>query len=38
VLVGMIKGEVTTTPYCEIVGVQKSIDPKLWKLAHVLAR
>src|SRR5215207_5846102 len=25
VLVGMIKGEVTTTPYCEIVGVQKPI-------------
>ncbi len=38
VLVGMIDGQVTTTPFAEIVGKQKTIDPELWKLAHVLAR
>jgi 6-phosphofructokinase 1 len=38
VLVGMINGQVTSTPYREIVGVQKTIDPKLWNLDHVLAK
>ena len=38
VLVGMINGQVTTTPFAEIVGKKKPIDPELWKLAHVLAR
>jgi 6-phosphofructokinase 1 len=38
VLVGMIDGQVTCTPFAEIVGKQKPIDPELWKLAHVLAR
>ena len=38
VLIGMINGQVTSTPYNQIVGVQKPIDPKLWKLAHVLAK
>jgi 6-phosphofructokinase 1 len=38
VLVGMINGKVATTPYAEIIGKQKPIDPELWKLAHVLAR
>lgn len=38
VLVGMIDGQVKTTPYAEIVGKQKPLDPELWKLAHVLAR
>jgi 6-phosphofructokinase 1 len=38
VLIGMIKGEEKATPYAEIVGKVKSIDPKLWKLAHILAR
>ncbi len=38
VLIGLIHGQVTTTPYAEIVGKQKSIDPELWKLAHVLSR
>jgi 6-phosphofructokinase 1 len=38
VLVGMIDGQVTSTPYAEIVGKQKPIDPELWKLAYVLAR
>jgi hypothetical protein len=34
----MIDGQVTSTPYAEIVGKQKPIDPELWKLAYVLAR
>lgn len=38
VLTGMINGQVTTTPYAEIVGKQKPIDPELWRLAHVLSR
>lgn len=38
VLVGMIEGQVTCTPFAEIVGKQKAIDPELWKLAHVLAQ
>lgn len=38
VLVGMIGGQVTSTPLTEIVGQQKSIDPALWKLAHILAQ
>lgn len=36
VLVGWLKGKVLTTPLDEIVGVQKSIDPELLQLAHVL--
>jgi 6-phosphofructokinase 1 len=38
VLIGMINGQVTSTPFDQIVGVQKPIDPRLWKLAHVLAK
>lgn len=38
VLVGMINGQMTTTPLSEVVGHQKEIDPALWKLAHILAR
>lgn len=38
VLMGMINGAVTPTPYAEVVGKVKSIDPALWKLAHVLAK
>ena len=38
VLVGMVGGQVRTTPLTEVVGKLKSIDPALWKLAHVLAR
>jgi hypothetical protein len=34
----MLQGEVTTTPYAEVVDKVKPIDPRLWKLAHVLAR
>lgn len=36
VLVGMLKGAVTTTPLSEVVGVQKQIDPELLFLARVL--
>ena len=37
VLVGFIKGEITTTPLAEIVGKQKALDPCLVELAGVLA-
>ncbi len=36
VLAGMIKGRVVTTPYDRVVGVQKPLDPELFKLAKVL--
>jgi 6-phosphofructokinase 1 len=36
VLVGMIKGQVVTTPLDKVVGVQKSIDPALFQLAKLL--
>lgn len=36
VLVGMKKGEVSTTPLAEVVGIQKPIDPELFNLARVL--
>jgi 6-phosphofructokinase 1 len=38
VLIGMIDGRVTSTPFAEIVGIQKPIAEELWKVAHVLAR
>jgi 6-phosphofructokinase 1 len=38
VLVGTIRGEVATTPYAEVVGKQKGLDPRLLELAGVLAR
>lgn len=38
VLVGMIDGQVTTTPLAEITGKQKPIDQELWKLARILAQ
>ena len=38
VVVGMIKGEERTTPYHEIVGRTKGVDPKLFELANVLAK
>ena len=37
VLVGLIKGEVATTPLSEVVAGVKSLDPKLLALAPVLA-
>jgi 6-phosphofructokinase 1 len=36
VLVGWLKGRVMTTPFEEIVGVQKGIEPGLLELAHIL--
>jgi 6-phosphofructokinase 1 len=36
VLVGMIRGRVSTTPLAEVVGKQKPIDPELFELARVL--
>ena len=38
VLVGLIQGEVTTTPLAEVVGKQKKLDPHLLSLAAVLAK
>jgi 6-phosphofructokinase 1 len=38
VLVGMLKGEMATTPLSEIAGRQKPLDPKLFELSKVLAR
>lgn len=38
VLVGLIKGEVRTTPLEEVAGAIKRLDPKLLELARVLAR
>lgn len=38
VLVGFIKGEITTTPLADVVGKQKPLDPRLVDLAGVLAK
>ena len=38
VLVGIIAGRVATTPFAEIVGKQKPLNPDLIRLADVLAR
>ncbi len=38
VVVGMIKGQETPTPYEQIVGRTKGVDPKLFELSHILAR
>lgn len=38
VLAGTIGGRITTTPIREIAGRTKSIDPKLFELANVLAK
>ena len=35
-LVGLNQGQVTTTPLIQVVGVQKMIDPELFRLASVL--
>lgn len=37
-LTGLIKGEVTYTPYAEVVGRTKSIDPHLLQMAETLVR
>ena len=38
VLVGMIRGEVATTPLAEVVAHRKPLDLRLLELAHVLAK
>ncbi len=37
VLVGQLKGEITTTPLADVVAQRKTLDPKLFELANVLA-
>ncbi len=37
VLVGLVKGEIISTPHAEVAGAQKRLDPELLKLARVLA-
>ena len=36
VVVGMLGGRVATTPYAEVIGRQKPIDPTLFELARIL--
>ncbi len=38
VVVGMVKGRVSTTPYNEVVGRTKGIDPEMFELAKTLER
>lgn len=38
VLMGLTKGEITPTPYTEVVGKTKTLDPWLFQLANVLAK
>ena len=38
VLAGQLKGEITTTPYEEVVANKKELDPQLFELAKSLAR
>jgi 6-phosphofructokinase 1 len=38
VLVGTLKGEITTTPLDDVVATKKQIDPALFELAGVLAK
>jgi 6-phosphofructokinase 1 len=38
VLIGLQKGAVTATPYAEVVGVPKPLDPDMLALAHVMSR
>ena len=38
VLLGMVRGEIAATPYAEIIGKPKPLDPRLLELAGVLAR
>jgi 6-phosphofructokinase 1 len=38
VLVGLAKGEIVTTPLVQIVGKTKTLDPRLLRLASVLAQ
>jgi 6-phosphofructokinase 1 len=38
VLVGLIRGQVATTPLAEVVSACKPVDMRLWELAKTLAR
>jgi 6-phosphofructokinase 1 len=38
VLVGLNKGEITPTPYDVVVSNKKTLDPRLFELARVLAK
>jgi 6-phosphofructokinase 1 len=38
VVVGMIKSAIATTPYIEVVGRTKGIDPELFRLAEIMAQ
>ena len=38
VLVGQMRGEIATTPFAEVTGRRKPLDPALLELARVLAR
>jgi len=38
VLIGQIRGEITTTPYEEVASQRKALDPKLVELAGILAK
>lgn len=38
VLVGQIKSEITATPYADVVNNKKTLDPKLFELAGILAK
>lgn len=38
VLVGLVKGDMGTTPLSEIAGKHKPLDPKMFELAKILAR
>jgi 6-phosphofructokinase 1 len=38
VLVGLIKGEISTTPLDEVVASRKPLDPGLFELARALAK
>ncbi len=38
VLCGLVKGAITTTPYEEVIGKTKTLDPELFALANALAK
>ncbi len=38
VLVGQIKGEIVATPYDQVIGQPKPLDPRLLELANILAK
>jgi len=38
VLIGLLKGNIATTPLSEVVSKQKPLDLSLWKMAQILAK